>query len=596
MTTYQEYLQNGVPAPVAEALTAYLEGRATAFIFHYNVLDYVQPSKFMRLADYLVLALRTRDLIVMYDPARGIRFPDLRDQNGKSRTAQMEDTFRRVTGLDQQGPDPLAGLGLTTTNQKPPLPKTPEVVLPLLGMVARSEEVRAVIILEYMEYVIPTSQNAMMQPADRLALMNLTQWGNDPTVISPIFMITPSLDELHPAIRAASRQWHTIEMPLPDYARRLEFIESWFETRAKDQGVDFTLEKGLDSEVLARATAGLTLIGIEDIFLKAGGTGVLSYDLVSQLKRATVEKEFAGLVEFVDPRIGFEDIGGLWHIKEYFRENVINPMRTGEKSIVPMGVGMYGPPGTGKTVTAEAVAHESGLNMLKLNIGGQIASKWQGEGERNLRRVLIAAKQFAPCLIFIDEIDQAVSRGNGAGGNQQESRIFQILLEFMSDTSHRGEIVFLLASNRPDLMDAAFKRPGRIDDRLLFPIPESDERESLFKVMVKKYEIGKIKTIPAACISLTNGWTGAEIEAVARKARKLIKIKGQKPDEALVNAVSSIKPTTQDIQTMTILGLLECKSDLDYLPEKYRKQAQEEDLQASFEAKASPQFRGKRSI
>lgn len=598
MTTFQEYIQNGVPQAVASALTAYADGRNNAFIFHFNILDYVLSDKPVKLTDYLVMSMRNQDVIVMYDPGRGLRFPDLLDQNGKGRAKSMEETFRRVVGLDKPaGNNPLAGLNLgnaPVSNEPPPLPRQPEQVLPLLETLAKSKDTSAVILLEYIELVIPAAQNAMMQPPDRLALMTLSRWGNDPAFNSPVFMITENLEDLHPMIRAASRHWHTIEIPLPDYERRLRFIETWTEGRS-----EFTIEKGLTMPDLARATAGLTLIGIEDIFLQANGLGVLNYEMVHSMKKAIVETEFAGLVEFVDPRISFNEIGGLWHVKDYFKENVISPIRKGIKEIVPMGVMLLGPAGTGKTVTAEAVAHESGINMLILRIGGQIASMWQGEGERNLRKVLAAAKQFTPCLIFIDEIDQTVSRGGGAGGNQQESRIFQMLLEFMSDTTHRGEVVFVAATNRPDLMDAALKRPGRFDDKLLFPVPEADERADLLKVMIKKYGLGKLKEVPQAVIARTEKWTGAEIESIARKAKKLILLKGQKIEEALINAAHSINPVTQDVQFMTLLAIKECQSDLDYLPEKYRKQAEspetlEADI-ASLQAE-TPQYRGKRKI
>lgn len=597
--TFQEYITNGIPESVATALVAYHDGRSNAFILHFNILDYILPTQPIRLVDYLVMSLRDQDVIVIYDPSRGLRFPDVLDKNKKSRAAQMEETFRKVTGMNVEAANPLAGLNLgnnaPSPAQKAPLPVRPEIVLPMLETLAKSTEVTALVILEYMELVIPASNNAMMQPADRLALITLSRWGTDQAFNSPVFMLTENLEDLHEMLRTASRHWTPIEVPLPDYDRRFQFIEYWISERS-----EFKLEKGLGLADLARATAGLTLIAIEDIFLKANGLGELKYEMVSELKKAIVEAEFAGLVEFVDPRIGFDGIGGLWHVKEYFKENVIQPIRAGQKEIVPMGVMLLGPAGTGKTVMAEAVAHESGINMLILRIGGQIASMWQGQGERNLRKVLTAAQQFTPCIIFIDELDQSVSRGGGAGGNQQESRIFQMLLEFMSNTHHRGDVIFLAASNRPDLMDAALKRPGRFDEKLLFPVPEADEREDLIKVMIKKYALGKMpKTIPQEIVDKTAGWTGAEIESIARKAKKLILLKKMALTEALIKATESINPSTKDIEFMTLIALQECQSDLDYLPEKYRLQAQNTSaLQEKIETMqdASPKWRSKRNL
>jgi hypothetical protein len=126
---------------------------------------------------------------------------------------------------------------------------------------------------------------------------------------------------------------------------------------------------------------------------------------------------------------------------------------------------MTGPAGTGKTAMAEAVAKEAGINCVILN-PARIFGKYVGDTERNLDRALYAILAMAPVLVFIDEIDQSVSRG-ASGDSGVSNRFFKRLMEFMSDTSHRGKVVFLAASNRPDLMDPALRRPGRFD-KLVF--------------------------------------------------------------------------------------------------------------------------------
>ena len=233
-----------------------------------------------------------------------------------------------------------------------------------------------------------------------------------------------------------------------------------------------------------------------------------------------------------------------------------------------MGVLLTGPAGTGKSIMAEAVATESGTNAVKLRIGGQIASKWQGEGERNLGKALRAIKGLAPTIVFIDEIDQAVQRGGEGSGNQQDQRIFQRLLEFMSDTNQRGEVVFLAATNRPDLMDAALRRPGRFDKKIPFLIPDDQERISIAKVMSKRY-LGEIIEMDDASVQATEGWTGAEIEAAVVKALELIEDEDLSPVEALAQASLRLSPSTADIELMTMLAVQEC-NDADLLPPRYR--------------------------
>ena len=229
---------------------------------------------------------------------------------------------------------------------------------------------------------------------------------------------------------------------------------------------------------------------------------------------------------------------------------------------------MTGPAGTGKSIMAEAVAKEAGINAVRLRIGGQIASRWQGEGERNLEKALRAIVGLAPTIVFIEEIDQAMKRGSDGDSNQQDQRIFQRLLEFMADTSHRGEIVFLATTNRPDLMDAALRRPGRFDKKVPFLISSRDERDAIFRVMARRY-LGQEVEAPDEVLDSTEGWTGAEIEATVVKAAEIVEDENVEATWALSQATQRLSPSTADIQLMTLLAVAEC-NDRDLLPPRYR--------------------------
>jgi SpoVK/Ycf46/Vps4 family AAA+-type ATPase len=169
---------------------------------------------------------------------------------------------------------------------------------------------------------------------------------------------------------------------------------------------------------------------------------------------------------------------------------------------------------------------------------------------------------------FIDEVDQAISRGGSVGGSQQDRHIFQRLLEWMSDTGHRGRAVVLAATNRPDLMDAALRRPGRFDKKIPFLIPDEEERQAIFAVMCRRYGL-QVERIPETCVTATDGWTGAEIEGATVKAVELTEDEELEPTEALTQAVRRIRPSTADIEFMTLLAVAEV-NDLDLLPPKYR--------------------------
>lgn len=229
---------------------------------------------------------------------------------------------------------------------------------------------------------------------------------------------------------------------------------------------------------------------------------------------------------------------------------------------------------TGKTCTAIAVAKEAGINAVTLDLS-KIFGKYVGESEKNLEKALYAIVSLSPCLVFIDEIDQTVQRGGDGGDSGVSQRVFRRLLEFMSDTSHRGRVIFLAATNRPDLLDAALKRPGRMDQKLVFPIPDGEQRASIFEVMLNKYapdrwHVDSKLVKRKAIITQTEGFTGAEIETVVIKANELALRDSAEfvTADHVLQALKLTRRTTQSVEFMTAIALVEV-NDLEFLPEGY---------------------------
>ncbi len=445
------------PAWAVEVMEKYRPGVAHAFVLYFNVYDYATPGA--TVLTYLEQMLAARQVVVTYSRDRGITFP----------LDTMRERFLQLMGLanEQQQSDPalsaLQALGMAPgSTSGVDLPRSPGDAIPLLDRLLRMgtpEERVAAVIIEAGETIVPDADVALMGPTDRDALVAISRWGRDPEIAASgnlVFLLTSSLSAVNSAIRAASSKWEAIKVPLPGPEGRLAFIE-WYVAQRPDA---FEWSGGLNPQALANVTAGLSLVHLEDILLRAEAEGVLRPEMVRERKEAIIRSEYGDVLEVMEPRFGFADIGGFQHVKDFFSRSVIRPIREGRLGRVPMGVLMTGPAGTGKSIMAEAVAKEAGINAVRLRIGGQIASKWQGEGERNLEKALAAIEGLAPTIVFVDEIDQALARGENVGGSQQDRRIFQRLLEFMSDTSHRGKIIFLAATNRPDLMDAALRRPG----------------------------------------------------------------------------------------------------------------------------------------
>jgi SpoVK/Ycf46/Vps4 family AAA+-type ATPase len=542
------------PAWQLELTQKYRANVAHAFILHNNVRDYVMPNGAPagRLMEYLP-ALFSRRIVVVYDRAGGFQFP----------VAGHRDRFMELLnslGLGQQtDPAIAAALGQSSGDE---LPTDPGAALPLLDRVLRGADGLAVII-DYADLLFPAADPAMMAAGEKTALLTAVKWGTDREIATRgniIIMVTAELFALHPALRAASAGWHAVEVPLPGPEIRQRFVE-WYLGESP-------IATELDAVAIANMCAGLSLVHMEDIFLSALLAGRLDAAMIKARKREIVASEYGEVLEFMDPVLGFEDIGGLEHIKTFFMKNVIRPIRENRKNRVPMGILMTGPAGTGKSIMAQAVAREAGINAVVLRVGGKIASMWQGQGERNLEKALTAIKSLAPTIVFIDEIDQVVARGGGAAGNQQDSRIFQRLLEFMSDTAHRGLIIFLAATNRPDLMDPALRRPGRFDKKIPFLVPDAAERESIFRVMLRRY-LNVTDVDLRAAVDRTEGWTGAEIEAVVVTAAEVVEDDNLPVADALAAALDRITPSTADIEFMTMIAIAEC-NDAALLPPRYR--------------------------
>ena len=178
--------------------------------------------------------------------------------------------------------------------------------------------------------------------------------------------------------------------------------------------------------------------------------------LIAKRKREILERECFGLVEFVEPAHGFEVVGGMEEVKKDLLV-IAESIREGRTSRVPMGILFTGPMGTGKTFVAEAFAKECGLTTIKLK---NFRSKWVGATEGNLEKILNVIRAIGQVVVIIDEGDRAFGNTDGEGDGGTSSRVIARIKEFMSDTSNRGRILFLVMTNRPDKLDVDLKRAG----------------------------------------------------------------------------------------------------------------------------------------
>src|SRR5579883_17917 len=597
--------QTATPDWGREFSSRYLSGIAHAFLLHGNIQDYVAAVAGQTLKNYLIGSFAERDVVVYWHRAHGFYFP----------SAAMKKRFAEVVGLAAATPastrtggglasgmnaaagsaqkaDPLAGIdqtkplvALSLLNKllhvKAPRTETRGRSTSSYGLSEVEQQpqpFRAAVIIDYAETIVPQG-DAAAPAEDRTALVMLDEIGRDSQIGELqhiVVAITSDLHDMHERLRRSGARWEQIEIPFPSFEERSTFIQSLLPTKKEQDNEQYQvcLADGLTCDDVARLTTGLRYIDLEDIALRASYQQLaISVPLVKARKDEIVASEFEEVLQIVDNEFGFESLGGMAEIKEDLRENVVQPMRSGDYRIAPQGLLFMGPAGTGKTRLAKALAKEAGVTFVELQ-PSKIFSKWVGDTERRLERALTAIKAMTPCMVFIDEIDQAVSRGE-SGDNGVSNRVFKRLMEIMSDTTWRGKILWVGASNRPDLLDAALLRPGRFDKKIPILAPDEEERTSILQVLTAQ-AFPHVKDLPTAqqyqeLASEMIDYTGAEIESIVGKATQLYARSGSTWSiaQALQEAFDRIIPSTQNIDQMTRLALLHC-NDLDLVPAHLR--------------------------
>ena len=546
---------SGLP-PWADALrNRYIQGESSQFLLYGNVRD-VYPFEQDGVRSYLPLRAfleaffsRTREITAYYNCAEGIGF---QDEMHAKRFVRASNARRLLRGEPE-----IAGL-----------PTRPRDALQLLGDLVTDRSQTAAAIIDYAEMIVPTGR--VVGDADRANLVTLQRWASDPSLQSSknlVLMITEHRADLHKRI-VAQPQLAQIRLLLPTQDERLAYLESL-------DLADLTLLLSLKD--LARKTAGLNLVQIRGMLRRAAAFGWEINDrVVSSEKKAIIERECAGLVEFVDPGHDFSAVGGLERIKTDLMR-MAEAIRNGPATIVPMGVLFVGPMGTGKTFVAEAFAAESGLTCMKFK---NFRDKYVGETEANLEKILDIVEGLGQVLLIIDEADRAFSVGPGDAGSS--SRVIARLKEFMSDTSHRGDVVVIMMTNRPDKIDTDLKRAGRLDQKIPFFYPDNDvERGAILKALIRKNKLSlgegvTVEGIAASAGPTDNspwGYSGAELESVLLAAARMAAHDGKAEitQALLERALTDVIPSrdTRMLRFMELQAVVEASSR-EMLPERYR--------------------------
>jgi len=404
-------------------------------------------------------------------------------------------------------------------------------------------------------------------------------------------------DSIDPALRRGGRFDREIEIGIPDKKGRLEIFQ------VHSRGVP--LDDDVKIEEFANSTHGFVGADISLLVKEAAMHALrkviprikidedIPNEVLDQLK--VTNEDFAQARKHVEPSamrevlvevpdVTWKQVGGLEDVKQELREAVEWPLKFPEvferlQTKPPKGILLFGPPGTGKTLLAKAVANESECNFIAVK-GPELLSKWVGESEKGVREIFRKARQASPSIIFFDEIDALVPRRGTFQGSSHvtESVVSQILTE-LDGMEELKNVTILAATNRPDMLDEALLRPGRLERHIYVPAPDEESRRKIFEVFLGG-DTGNIlsKDIDIeALVKKTQGYVGADIEALVREAkmaamRDFIVLMGTSNEQERTDAIKNVMLTAAhfDAAIYKVRGSL----DLDAL-EKSEKQSWE---------------------
>lgn len=525
-------------------VSEYNAGMSHEFLLHFNVEDLVRDEVYgyLPMFPYLMEQLNILgcDFVIGYTPSQGVIWPDVNQWKSVQKWMgllpyeEQQDDGSRTPINSKIHHWNLHEDGFLSGKHTPS-----EDVRKQLDALVHEGRAKVGLIVNFVEKIVPNTEMTVLDKESSLFLNMFQEWAGDFDIRmkkNVVLLMTQNLAEVHSALVKQS-EIPTIEIPFPDYDERLEFIKYVVNIPIPsppptDTQITkpVTLAPGFSVEQFARDTSGLNLFGIHDFALRAEeAQTAVTRELTESYRRSRVEIFSHGIVEVLNTSTDLDGVRGMDHVIAVIRD-VGAAMSEGDLRRVPRGLLFLGTPGTGRAMAAGLLAGYGNMACVRLRnireIGAEFAypSGEEQAYDRNLNLAINFIQAVAPVVVLID-MDQAWALRAGLQPSPQGSTMPIEFLNALDDPSLHGKVIWVGTSNRPDLMDAIFRRDGLFDHKLVFLPPAPAERADILErffndaqIAVQHIDFGKI-----GADGFTDGLCSSHLYVIVQRSYNIAK-------------------------------------------------------------------------
>ena len=515
----------------------YDAGSAHQFLLHFNANDllYDDVYGYLPTKAYLMEQLNVLgcQLVLGYNTSQGIQLPHVGRWQNMQKMLELAPREQKEQEAEKKRPRINSSLAFDKAHEDPFVKIDPSPSKDLrekLNNLLGQGRTKIGLVIDFLEQLIPNdpSLSNVARDESQLLFNQIQNWASDLGIRRHrhiVLLVTHNTFDIHPNL-TVNPEIPMIEIPFPDYNERLRFLEYIHNASENSSQMRKTLGNNQERESLARETIGLNLFGIHDVVQqaesaqqRAGGEPLVRY------KRESIKTFSHGVLELGEIQRGPSDDG--WYVMRTIRD-IADGMRNQDLRRVPRGMLLLGPPGTSKEYAARVLAGEANMTLVQLryaNQVGEVTININQNGntyERNLNAGLNFIRGIAPTVVFMDGIEQA-SPHTTMNPEDHERTFPPALVNAISDTSLHGRVIWVGASQRPDLMPPIFRRYGIFDTKLIMLPPTSGGRVEILRIFCRGQTSGNINFQSLVGNSETDGLTWRDLFLIVQRANNLAK-------------------------------------------------------------------------